>query len=427
MQTRICKASGKEFLIFDRDIEYYRKLSGLFPYLPEITLPTLCPEERTRRRFSFRNERRLFYRTCGLTGRRIVSNYSPESPYTIYSQEAWWSDEWNPFKYGRDIDFSRPFFEQFNELNKIVPQISLNVVKSERCEFNSYIGECKNCYQVAGSVYCEDCYYGSPYYSKDCVDSLLIRDCTLCYECVACDRCYGCNFCQDCVGSNDLYFCYDLKACRNCIGCAGLRNVEYHIFNKKYSKENYEKWKRENLDMENPEKVNKILEELKRLKLEIPHQYAICEKTENVTGNYIYESKNTHYAFDVKKCEDCSYVAQVVDMKDCYDNNYVEENEACYEYMGSYRNNRVLFSLMCCTTSDSLYSAYCISSSNLFGCVSVRHKQYCILNKQYDRDSYFTTVRRLADHMRETGEWGEFFPMSISPFPYEHTVAKDYF
>ena len=29
--------------------------------------------------------------------------------------------------------------------------------------------------------------------------------------------------------------------------------------------------------------------------------------------------------------------------------------------------------------------------------------------------------------MRETGEYGEFFPMEMSPFPYEDSMSQDYF
>lgn len=29
--------------------------------------------------------------------------------------------------------------------------------------------------------------------------------------------------------------------------------------------------------------------------------------------------------------------------------------------------------------------------------------------------------------MKQTGEWGEFFPISISPFSYNETTAYDYF
>ena len=29
--------------------------------------------------------------------------------------------------------------------------------------------------------------------------------------------------------------------------------------------------------------------------------------------------------------------------------------------------------------------------------------------------------------MKKTGEWGEFFPISLSPFAYNETVAQEYF
>jgi hypothetical protein len=34
---------------------------------------------------------------------------------------------------------------------------------------------------------------------------------------------------------------------------------------------------------------------------------------------------------------------------------------------------------------------------------------------------------KIIEHMKQTKEWGEFFPTSISPFAYNETVAQDYF
>ena len=74
-----------------------------------------------------------------------------------------------------------------------------------------------------------------------------------------------------------------------------------------------------------------------------------------------------------------------------------------------------------------LYSFHCRNSSNLFACVSLRNKEYCILNKQYTKAEYETLVPKIIEHMKKTGEWGEFFPASISPFGYNETVAQEYF
>ncbi|HRI36281.1 MAG TPA: hypothetical protein PK765_04380 [bacterium] len=54
-------------------------------------------------------------------------------------------------------------------------------------------------------------------------------------------------------------------------------------------------------------------------------------------------------------------------------------------------------------------------------------KSYCILNKQYTEEEYNTLVPKIIAHMRETGEWGEFFSPNLSPFGYNETVAMEYF
>jgi hypothetical protein len=58
-----------------------------------IPIPTLCPEERQRRRLIFRNERKLYKRKCDATGDTIVSIYSPDKPYKVYEEEYRKSDK----------------------------------------------------------------------------------------------------------------------------------------------------------------------------------------------------------------------------------------------------------------------------------------------------------------------------------------------
>ena len=116
-------------------MEFYSKISPAFPSFGvtktrdgvvaskryTIPPPTLCPDCRQQRRLTFRNERKLYKRKCDATGKDIVSNYSPDKPYTIYTQEYWWSDKWDAMSYGREFDFSRSAMEQMEELQKSVP------------------------------------------------------------------------------------------------------------------------------------------------------------------------------------------------------------------------------------------------------------------------------------------------------------------
>ena len=65
--------------------------------------------------------------------------------------------------------------------------------------------------------------------------------------------------------------------------------------------------------------------------------------------------------------------------------------------------------------------------NDCFGCVGLKHKQHCILNKQYTKEEYEALVPKIIAEMRADGEWGEFFPVTMSPFAYNETVAQEYF
>jgi hypothetical protein len=127
VETKTCRHCQIDFPITDKDLEFYEKVSPIFAGKKyQIPTPTLCPDCRAQRRFAFRNERKLYKRKCDATGRDIISIYSPDKPFTVYSQDFWWSDKWNALEYGVDFDFERTFFVQFDELMKKVPQIALN-------------------------------------------------------------------------------------------------------------------------------------------------------------------------------------------------------------------------------------------------------------------------------------------------------------
>jgi hypothetical protein len=76
---------------------------------------------------------------------------------------------------------------------------------------------------------------------------------------------------------------------------------------------------------------------------------------------------------------------------------------------------------------DLFYCDLCVGNKHCFGCVGLRHKQYCILNKQYTKEEYEDLLPRIIAHMQKTKEWGEFFPASLSPFGYNESVAQEYF
>ena len=78
----------------------------------------------------------------------------------------------------------------------------------------------------------------------------------------------------------------------------------------------------------------------------------------------------------------------------------------------------------------------CHSSADLFGCVSLRKKQYCILNKQYSKEEYEELVGKIKKHMDDMPyvdgqgkvyRYGEFFPVEFAPLAFNESFAHNYY
>jgi len=415
-QTVVCKLSGKKFEITDRDFAFYTKI-GVPP-------PTLCPEERRRRRFAFRNERFLYKRKSSLSGKEIISCVHPDDPWPVYSSEEWFSDSWDAIQFGRPYDFSKTFFEQYLELQKSVPAIAVNGLNNQNCPYANYAASCKNCHLIFGSVYCEDCLYGNPYYCKSCIDSLLIRDSELCYECVTCEKCYECFYCQDCAGSFGLLFCYDCHGSKNCIGSVGLRNKEYYIFNKPYSKEEYFQKKRE-MRFDSWEARERLYKEFEKFLISIPHRCMNLVNCEDCTGDHLLNSKNSHECYEHRNLHSCKWMTAGDGAKDCYECYSTGGPELCYQSITPDNSYNCAFTVYCWKSQNVWYSENCHSSRDLFGCIGMKRRSFCILNKQYIKEEYTALRGRIVDHMKETREFGEFFSFQLTPFAYNESVAHE--
>lgn len=421
-----CLQCTTAFDIRPEDREFYKKFDA-----PD---PTLCPDCRLQKRLCFRNERNLYHRTSALTGEKLISIYHPSSPYPVYSIKEWWSDKWDGMEQGRDFDFSRPFFEQFRELQLKIPRIALFNVNPENSDFCQQAYNNKDSYLCMVVTACQDCMYLS--HSNDARDSY---DCTfaqyleLCYECLDSEKLYACTECQSCQNSSNLMFCYDCIGSKDCFGCWGLRNKQYHIFNKYYGKEEYSQ-KIASLELHklsNYIKYKKYFQDLAKNRI---HRANRNLNTYDSTGNYLINSKNCHECFDSFEIEACAYCTWIFRSNNCYDVYGLGGGEFVLECLGNEKVNQAAFNTFVSDSGSVMYSDLCFYSIDLFGCAGLRNKKNCILNKQYSKEDYKILRDRIVEHMKKTGaapdggqEWGQFFPTSLSPYCYNETAAQNYF
>ena len=79
---------------------------------------------------------------------------------------------------------------------------------------------------------------------KNCMDLYHVGlNLELCYELQGCTRTSNCQFCHLCYDNMNVIYSDTCQNSQNLFGCVSVKKGEYMIFNKKYSKEEYEKLK----------------------------------------------------------------------------------------------------------------------------------------------------------------------------------------
>ena len=121
-------------------------------------------------------------------------------------------------------------------------------------------------------------------------------------------------------------------------------------------------------------------------------------------------------------------------IKDSQDLVFVGRGEDCYESAYGGRGvSKVMLSFRCGAGSrDLFYCDNCKNCSNCFGCIGLEKKEYCILNKQYEKSEYEGLLPKIIKHMNDMPyvdkagliySFGEYFPTELSPFAYNETLA----
>jgi len=418
METGTCRITGKLFEIAQAEIDFCERIG--------VPLPDIAPQERIRELMAFRNEWKLYRRKCTATGKEIISAYAPDAPFSVYENSVWWGDSWDGCEYGRDFDFNRPFFEQFSELQKIVPREGTSIFNCENCDYNSHLRQSRNCYLNALGIKSEDCLY--TYWTvenKDVLDSMFINYSTLQYEGRHLNYCYNGVMLDECNNCTDCYFSYQLRGSNHCLFCSNLANKSYHLWNKPCTKEEFEAVKNKFLcgSLDAFEKAKQQFQDMKKGAV---RRYAYMLKCENCTGDHLLACKNCFDTFEGLNGEDCYHLTSFGNCKDVH-NVYSAGWEPCEEiyYSAVVRGSQNLAFCNYIWFSNNLrYCDSCVSSENCFGCIGLKHKKFCILNKQYDASSFDRLRMTIIQHMKKTGEWGQFFSPGLSPFAYNETPAQ---
>lgn len=432
-ETRNCQNCKKDFNIEPDDFSFYEKM--------KVPPPTWCPRCRFMRRVSFMNIYSLYKDICDKCGENIISMFNKNNEKKVYCSKCWWADDWDGTEYAMDYDPSKTFFEQFTELQKRTPNMALDTLYSSLVNTNylNYASYLKNCYGIFFADYAENAYYCDFLNTiKDCSDCYRIRDSELCFDSVGMYKCYGCISSDECDNSVNLLFCKSCSGCTDCFGCMNLKKQSYCIYNKQYTKEEYFEFIK-NANLNSYINYVNYLQKAKTFWLDYPVRSMYGNSLNvNVSGDYIYESKNTKDSYMVTSAEDSRYIQliSVASTKDAYDYTCWGGNaEKIYESLiAGHGSSEIKFCMAaypdCMNTEYGYYTATC---KNIFGCANLKRKSYCILNKEYSKEEFEILKNKIISEMnsnpyidsnKRVYKYGEFFPQIANSFAYNETFAQ---
>ncbi len=434
--VRACQNCKLQFEIASDDFDFYEKI--------KVPPPTFCVDCRNQQRLAARNVKSLYKRPCDKCNKMVISRISPHNPARMYCRECWWSDDWSSTDYGRDYDFTKPFFQQFYELLLAVPHAATLTTNMVDSDYSNMENDSKGCYLTFGgigneySAFCEYALYG-----KEVYDSYWAFQSEKCLEDIVIERCYRTFYSRECYDCMDTIFSYDCRNCNNIIGCAGLRHASYQIFNKQYTKEEYLKEKAK-YDLGSRRSIAELRQKSHAVWSMTPRCYRVANNVIDCSGNDMVNSKNAHNVWQVDGVENVKNQYIAAWSKDSHDETSCAGNELgymngnggglynckfiLYALGGDYQNRK--HALNC------EYSHTIIECSNCFGCVGTRKKQYCILNKQYTKEEYEALLPKVIAHMKEMPfissvgymhAYGDFYPAEHSLFAYNECVSNDFY
>ncbi len=394
----------------------------------DVELPTLCFFCRIKLHLSFWMFGKFRKGKSDLSGESLITVLPEKTRYPIYTLTEWYSDKWGAMDYGMDYNSTVPFLKQLQDLQEKVPHPHQNGSKNTGCDWCDDVWNCKNCYLSRSMEGCENLYYSYRNLSVNnsidmtvCFDSEKSYDSSDCYNSF---KIFYSKHSRDCI---DSYFLYDCRNCQNCFMSWNLRNKQYCIENVQYSKDTYEE-KLKSFKLGSYQSIQYLKERFNEIiREEVVHRQNFNFKTYNSDGNFLLNVKNCHNCNTLSDSEDCYNTIRAIHQKTTIDTDggwYLELCGNCGPCVGG------SYALKYSVWSPSRYSEYldlCIECENCFGCVGLKKKQYCILNKQYTKDEYKTLKEKIVSDMRKKEEYGKFLPYSMGAGPFNLSTGFFYF
>ncbi|EKE26921.1 MAG: hypothetical protein ACD_4C00117G0001, partial [uncultured bacterium (gcode 4)] len=218
--------------------------------------------------------------------------------------------------------------------------------------------------------------------------------------------------------SNNIWFSSNLSWCSDCIFCDNLQNQKYFIRNVEYTKEQYLKIK--NKILKEKDKFSEYFNDVNSRGLNI--------NSYDVSWIWIVSSKNIKnwvIVSNVENWRNVFFAAWLPFWKNFYDCIDVWANSFDFYWVkAGWDNSSKLFCCWEIGNSSNIYYSYNLNNCSFcIGCIWLKNKTYCILNKQYSKEQWHELADKIFFQMDRDWILWDFFSWELNPFYFNDTAA----
>ncbi len=339
--------------------------------------PENCPMCTFKILYSHINSSHLYHRKDTEDWKKLISTFSEDYKWEVLEANKYkkylLDDFW--LKYTKEI--SENIFPDFKKLYKDFPKASrLIFANVENGDYSHYLWISKNVYLSYLVFWGENVYCSfHVLYSKNIFRSSVISESQYIYNSWIITNSYGVSYSYNIIDSSRLIFCTNIQNSQDCIFCCNQVNTSYKIFNKQYSKEEYEKAKKDILDRLKDSKEFKKLQKLYNdfLEKNLVEQSTDIQTSEKVVWDTLYNSKNCSNVFWWMGLENTVNIMFIWDYKDDTNYNLINSMSAWT------RTNNMIWA--CCAWIDvsGTYFSYALNNSkDIYYSIDIENCENCM-------------------------------------------------
>ena len=321
-------------------------------------------------------------------------------------------------------DYTGDFFKDFYDLYTRSPKANiLHYGRNENCEFSDGSYGAKNCYLS---------FWAGRDVENALYSTFIIHNCTnvLNSFCVT-SNCENIFFSKNILESSNIFYSvqidhsHDIRfssnviGCTHCLFCDHLQNQSYCIHNTQLSPQDYQEQKQALLS--DKTKFSPRYEEL--------HLRMDNLDVQEATGKGIAYAQHIENGYYVSYARDSRNVILYEGGKTGSYNFYdgIDIGLDSHDFYATVQAGTNAHDAYCCVFIGASNAYYCMnvdaSCSYCLGCIGLKNKSFCILNKQYTKDERFALADKIFAQMEKDWTLWAFFPWWMNPFYFNDTAA----